>query len=314
MKSHNQLVESSSFKTRQNVCAALRGEPEWNILYQQYYPSLCAISLKICGNNSDAADAVQDAFVYAYLKLDQLKDPAAFGSWIKTIVQRNCYRLLHKKRKSGLVKNISSLSNTVWENEIDNKFEHLSAQSRLYSGLAKLSETLRSTLLLRYFSDFPSYEEIAAILSVPVGTVRSRLNEAKLKLTQQWQRNTDADAKVLKESNEWNEFYASSFRGMHKHDDDKRQFIGHLQTDIKIVFAGAKIETGYNVVERLVQDDREAGSWFQPTNVYSCGNISIVEAKHFNSPEHPHRCPETSVSVLYREKGKAARLHLYLSQ
>jgi RNA polymerase sigma-70 factor (ECF subfamily) len=75
------------------VKAARAGDEQaWNVLYQQYYPGLYAAAIRLCGNFPEAKDIVQDTFVAAWLKISQLKDAVTFGSWIKTILIRNCCR------------------------------------------------------------------------------------------------------------------------------------------------------------------------------------------------------------------------------
>jgi len=165
--------------------------------------------------------------------------------------------------------------------------------------------------MLRYFSGYPSYEQIAAILSLPVGTVRSRLNQVKTRLACNWNEKKEGDERLLKESNEWNAFYNYTFSHMHKHDVPKSQFLQHLNKDIRVTFTNGKSAAGSFLIDNLIAEDRHAGSWFFPYNIQSVGNISIIETKHVNSPEHPFRCPESTVCILYRQKGKADRINVY---
>ena len=289
-------------------------EVAWSLLYKQCYPSAYAIALRICGNTPAAKDAVQDAFVIAFLKLTQLKDPGAFASWLGRIVTYNCYRTLNR---DGYSKNITQLpieTDSWWEDQIDTKFERLSMQSSLYTAMMQLPATLQSTLFLRYFSDYQSYEEISTILSIPVGTVRSRLNQAKAKLEEQWHQHKDSDDSVVEENEEWNAFYRSVYTGIHSQDYFKNKFIGHLDKNIRIIFAKDKIDTGRTVFENIIANDRKVGSWLRPVNVLTCGNLSIIESRHINPPEHPEHCPYSSVTVLYRHKGKANQMNLHLQR
>src|SRR5258706_14991890 len=74
-------------------------QPAWNLLYNHFQPFLYAGALNICGNTPAAKDAVQDAFVIAFLQLNKLKDPQAFPAWIKKILQHNCYRNKQKENR-----------------------------------------------------------------------------------------------------------------------------------------------------------------------------------------------------------------------
>ena len=287
-------------------------EQAWNVLYQQYYPGLYAIALRICGDISEAKDIVQDSLITAWLRLSQLKDSATFGGWIKTILLRNCYQWLHRNRPKKNIDSISIESEHSLELELVNKLDRLSTQSRLYTILTQLPEVLRSTLLLRYFSTHQSYNEIAEILSIPVGTVRSRLNEAKLKLAEKWHEPLNFGTLILKESEEWNHFYYETYLGIHYHDNCKSRFMNHLKKDVQLIFPDGKSNIGRWAFEGMIADDLKAGSWLTPVNVLTCGNISILEAKHYNSPEHPNHCPAGSVAVLYRKKGEVNKMNLHL--
>jgi RNA polymerase sigma factor (sigma-70 family) len=303
----------TQIKTSDWVKAARAGEKHsWNDLYQFYYSPLYATALHICSNSTIAKDLVQDAFMVAYLKLPQLKDTTAFSSWIRKILFHTYYSSFRKKRLNSYVTSLPVEPDSWWEDEINKKFEAVSTKSKLYTLLANLPDTLRTVLLLRYFSNFQSYEEIAAILSVPVGTVRSRLNHAKSKLFELWNEHKTDNIKIFKESEEWNHFYYSTCSGIHEHDDCKDRFMQHLQKNIKIIFPGGKSNFGSHLFEAKIFDDREFGSWLMPTNVVSCGDTSVIEVRHFNSPEHPDHCPHSSILVLHRDKQKADRMHLHI--
>ena len=88
----------------------------------------------------------------AFTKLSQLKESDALGGWLKRILVHHCYRALQKE-KLILKQEASRWSEAWWENDWDQKLENLSNKHQIYASLAPLSETLRSVLLLRYFSD-----------------------------------------------------------------------------------------------------------------------------------------------------------------
>lgn len=293
------------------IKAAQAGEKtSWNMLYKHYYPGLYAIAIQQCNNTAIAQDTVQDTFITAYLKLHQLKDVAAFSGWIKKILIHACHKAFRQSNTTQSLNHIP-LQSEIWgEDELNQKMDWISTKSNLYTSLAHLPETLLSTLLLRYFSSFQSYEEIAWILSIPVGTVRSRLNQAKLKLAEQWKKPIDGDARILEQGESWNTFYYNTLSGIHRHDNYKNQFLSHLAKDVAIHRPAGEPAHDRKLFERIIYNDREAGSWLAPVNVMSSGNISIVESKHFNSSEHPDHCPAASVMIISRIKEKVSRLQM----
>jgi RNA polymerase sigma-70 factor (ECF subfamily) len=296
------------------VKAAMAGEEQaWNVLYQRYYPGLYATAIQLCGDFSEAKDLVQDSFVTAWLKISQLKDAVTFGSWIKTILIRNCYHWRNKNKQRRQVDVNNIVDDRLMEYEFEKKLDHLLIEDRLFTALTRLPEILRSTLLLRYFSAFQSYHEISEILSVPVGTIRSRLNEAKSKLIEKWNQPPELEVNVMKESSEWNEFYYQAYSGLHFHDDQKNKLLDHLDRSVQIVLPGGESNIGSRVFENIIADDRRVGSYLTPVNVVSSGNISVIEVKHHNSAEFPHHCPPRSVTVLFRKKEEVNKMNLHFS-
>ncbi len=200
------------------VKAAQNGEePAWKFLYNKYYALLYTHALKILGNAASATDAVQDSFLSAYLHLHQLKNYEAFGGWLKKNLLRNCYRSNHSSWQYENTPGLSIENNTPVENEIEKKYEVVNNKSQLIATIAKLAEPLSCTLLLRYFSAFQSYEQIAVILGIPVGTVRSRLNQSKQKILTHWAKNDIEHHRIFTESEEWSHFYYTHFTNVHCH-------------------------------------------------------------------------------------------------
>lgn len=293
------------------VQAAAAGETAaWTRLYRKFYPGMYVVALRICNDSELATDAVQDAFVTAYLKLSQLKDPANFGGWLRQIVTHISYRSVARSNKNVHIESLSVENEAYWEDEVSRKLDQQSTQSRLYSAMSKLPDGLHSTLLLRYFSSFQAYEQIAAILAVPVGTVRSRLNQAKLKLEAEWKKHEDATDKDFVDSEEWNAFYQSLYGGMHAQDTCKNKFLKHIQHS-RVMFTNGKKYSGGGILEHMVDEDRQVGSWLKPVTVFSSGRLSIIEAAHFNSSEYPNHCPQRSVAIIQREKDRASQVFFH---
>jgi len=292
------------------VKSAMAGnEAAWHQLYNDQFPGLYAAALKICRDVDLAREMVQDSFVTAYLKLPQLKEVGAFGGWIKKILIHNCYR---QNRRHKTAVSFVDESFQLSTGDLNRKMDRIYAHQQLYAAIARLPLTLSTALMLRYFSDHSSYVEIAAILEIPVGTVRSRLNQAKQKLAEYWQLPVEADPKAVREAEEWNEFYYASFSAMHYKDQPRNRFLGHLHDEVEISLAEGPVHRGRGVFERMLINDWSAGSWLVPTNVISSGTLSIIQSTHFNSKENPGHCPPRSILILNRNKRNVHKMSLYV--
>lgn len=296
------------------VKAARAGDTSaWNSLFRQHYPWMYATALHICGNSPAAKDVVQETFVNAYLKLHQLKDINAFAGWLKTSLIHYCYRNKHRDLLHTCQDFSSISSPSLLDDEINKKLDKYEQQTKLYDTLRRLPNILQSVLLLRYFSDFNSYEQIAAILCIPVGTVRSRLNQAKEKMMKHWQQSNADDDSAFKQVQEWNDLYTACFANVYTSIHYREKLIGHLDKNLHLVFTSGKTVFGRKMVEQQIEEDLLYGNRFAGLQVMSSGNISIVEVHNINAAEFPNRCPDSTVFVLHRAGNKTTRLHLHHS-
>jgi RNA polymerase sigma-70 factor, ECF subfamily len=153
-------------------------------LYQdRLYNSL----LRVLGSAEDARDVVQDAFVQAFLKLDSFRGSSAFYTWLYRIAFN--LAMSHARRERKLV-SLDRVKDGCGSEPVDGqptpeadvlRTEHVAL---VHTALAELSPEYRQILVLRELEGC-RYEEIAEILELPVGTVRSRLFRARLQLRDQ---------------------------------------------------------------------------------------------------------------------------------
>lgn len=140
-------------------------------LVEQYYTVLYRYAVRLTGSTADAEDCVQQAFLTAQRKIDQLRDPANAKAWLFAITRNVYLRSLRGGR--GHV----SLEDAPEPSESCPLEVHLDGQ-QLQRVLDGLDEEFRTPLILFYFKQF-SYKEIAEQMDVPIGTVMSRLARGK---------------------------------------------------------------------------------------------------------------------------------------
>ncbi len=137
---------------------------------------------KVTGNVFSAEDASQDAFVSAWIKLDSLREPEKFGSWVCSIA-KNCARSLVSHYRSAAADiSLSLLENTDMIGISDEReFESLDLQH----AMERLSDKVREAVELHYLDGY-TVQEIADMQRVPVGTVKWRLSEGRKQLRKEY--------------------------------------------------------------------------------------------------------------------------------
>jgi RNA polymerase sigma-70 factor (ECF subfamily) len=153
-------------------------------LVRKYQDRLFHSISHVLGSAQDAEDVVQESFVQAFLKLESFKRTAAFYTWVYRIAFNTAISL--RRRKSARI-SIDHLHSETGEEPPDpgpppdDRMRQQERSEQVQTALAGLAEEHRIVLVLREMDDL-SYEAIAEILDVPVGTVRSRLHRARSQL------------------------------------------------------------------------------------------------------------------------------------
>ena len=290
--------------------AALSGDSAaLGIVFQYYRPRLQAHALRICGNTPLAQDAVQDTFISALTHLSSLRDVNLFYPWLKRILINRCYQLLKKEKSVGLEENMER-NDFLVRQSIEEKFEKAANLQQLYKVLMFLSDELKACIMLRYFSEFNSYEDIAIILDIPIGTVRSRLAAARKKLELQFTTVADADDKALVEAKQWSDFYFNHWNNIYDDLKIRDAFFNHLHPSLNIRFTSGKQDVGRNLLESELSNDLVYGSRASVIQVTSSGNISVIECNNTNHPDYPDRCAPSTTLVLFRQNNIVKTAHI----
>jgi NitT/TauT family transport system substrate-binding protein len=139
-----------------------------------------------------AEDAVQEAFLAAFLNLAGLRDLDAFPAWLRAIVRSSCARVLRTPRRDILFTDTpgaEDLPADTRDPDLDPVEHYARFQTRdmVLAFLAGLSGVLREAAVQRYLLGL-TYEEIAAGLGAPVGTIKRRLHAARDRMVRRFQR------------------------------------------------------------------------------------------------------------------------------
>lgn len=157
-------------------------------LYQATGPSMRRLIGSLERDPVTAEDLVQETYELIWTKIRMLRDPATFWGWVRRIAVNLTVRRQSQREKKGW---LSFLSNSTNEPAVD-PFASVPGRLDLEAGLARLAATDRAILVLRELHGL-SYEELADILGLPIGTVKSRLHSARKKILEQLRGKGKAD-------------------------------------------------------------------------------------------------------------------------
>lgn len=157
------------------------------LLVERYQQRLYGSLVHLTGSSELARDVAQDAFVLAFEKLSTFRGQSQFYSWLFRIAMNAAASARRKHRKMTM--SVDSLREATGEEPVDaspysipsQSLETAERQWLVQRALAELSEEFRSVLVLKEIDEL-KYEEIAEILQIPVGTVRSRIHRARQEL------------------------------------------------------------------------------------------------------------------------------------
>jgi RNA polymerase sigma factor (sigma-70 family) len=155
-------------------------------LLSRYRDAIFFMLLKMVNNSDDAEDLTIEAFGKAFKSIRQYTPNYAFSTWLFKIATNNCIDFIRKRRGSTLIsidqanENHDEVPIHIQTDELDPEESMISQQKikLMREVVSKLKPRYRRLVEMRYFSEM-SYEEIAAELELPIGTVKAQLFRAR---------------------------------------------------------------------------------------------------------------------------------------
>lgn len=158
----------------------------FEVLYKKHEWRVYRTALTILANPQAAEEVLQDCFLRAYKHLHRLNGDPSISPWLHRVAVNLCYSHLRRNYLAQLTVSIESLGNYFFPVSAPSPEESThrgEIQAAIKQGVASLSFKHRTVVVLYYLQSF-SLQEIAYILNCPVGTVKSRLYHARKALSQ----------------------------------------------------------------------------------------------------------------------------------
>jgi RNA polymerase sigma-70 factor (ECF subfamily) len=295
------------------VRAAQNGDTaSLGVLLERYRASLHARTLGILGLGPQAEDAVHDTFLVALRRIDGVREPAAVGGWLHAVLRNVCLMRLRAGQGEIFFDEMHRhVEGDPSEPSTEASIDRLAMREWVWTALSELPEALQVTAMLRYFGSYASYEEIAAILGVPVGTVRSRLNRAKIKFAEALLKTADSEHDEARRLTEAGGRFFSEWYAEHNRGELNRDRLDVFSEDVALVFPDGTVLRGRGAWADVFQRTGGAGVMVHSENVLAGRDVTVFEGSFENPPEDPFHCPPAMTQVYTYRNGRIHQVRFY---
>lgn len=157
----------------------------WEIIVQRYHQRLYNLAYRFTGRFDESEDLTQEIFLKVFRSLSSYRpESGALATWMVRVGRNH---LIDHYRKFKIERAQTVEFETVGENPVGSfsspveSLEKRELSERIHKALLKVPEDLREAVILRDLEEF-TYEEIADVLKLPLGTVKSRINRGRIEL------------------------------------------------------------------------------------------------------------------------------------
>ena len=162
---------------------AMAGGPEaFGPVVERYKDAVFGIALARVRDFHAAEDIAQGVFIAAYEGLGRLKDPSRLGAWLRSMTIHQSIDHLRARRPAGETQGATMAPSG--ECEPGAHLERKELRERVLAAVGRLSQTQRETTTLFYINGY-TVAEVASIQEVPLGTIKSRLHDARERLKEE---------------------------------------------------------------------------------------------------------------------------------
>lgn len=178
-----------------------RGDPRaFRVMVERYQGSIYQVCLRFMNDTSEAEDMTQETFIRASQALEKFRGDSSLHTWLYRVAinlckNRHAYLARRAHQRHDHLPKLEEKSGDLWQSRArpsdslstpEEIAEGNEAQRLINTALQSLPEHLRTALTLRDLEGL-TYQEVVDILNVPLGTVKSRIHQARIQLMQSYQ-------------------------------------------------------------------------------------------------------------------------------
>lgn len=165
------------------------GEPEaFEALFKQYSTKAVRTAYLMTGRKEIAEEVTQETFIKCFREIKNLCHPEAFSAWFYRLLVRLCWRYLSREKHNVSLESVEDNAEKLIAHDSDTLeiLERNLINNTVQKAVNQLGEPLRTTVILYYFNEL-TVNEISIILGCRVGTIKSRLHNARKRLAKKLQ-------------------------------------------------------------------------------------------------------------------------------
>ncbi|MDX3098079.1 sigma-70 family RNA polymerase sigma factor [Streptomyces sp. ME19-03-3] len=279
------------------------------LLLERHRAGMRAVALSILGPGPDVDDVLQDAALTALRRVGDVRDPAAVGPWLRMVVRNGARSLL---RGTVPTVPVDDLVLRAADSGPERWLERNALRDWIWEAVEQLTPALRLPLVLRHFTTgVSSYEQIAAACGLPVGTVRSRLSQARAKLTQALadtadSAHDDSARRTSASRTEAHETLAAAERGHFA------ELLRERWSPEVALLAGKQRVGDRGLLIRGMDCDLTAGVRQRLVHAVAGRSLTVWEMDIVNPPDNPDHCPPSVAWLMTHDAaGRVEGLRLH---
>ncbi|MGW1255443.1 RNA polymerase sigma factor [Streptomyces sp. NPDC002513] len=265
------------------------------LLLERHRAGMRAVALSMLGPGVDADDVMQDAALTALRRIGDVRAPEAVGAWLRMIVRNASRSLL---RDSVHTRPVDDLALPALDGGPEQWLERNALRDWIWEALEELSPVLRMPLALRHFTTgVTTYEQIANVCGVPVGTVRSRLSQGRAKLATALAATADASHGDVERR-----VRASRIEARETLDAAESGNFGKLLTERwapgLALMRGRDRVGGRDLLVRSMDNDIEDGVRQHLVQAVAGRSLTIWEMDILSPADNPEHCPPSVAWIM----------------
>ena len=208
-----------------DLVAAARGGDQRALdrLLRLHHPRILAVCRRLMGNEADAADASQEALISIVRGLPRFDGNSAFGTWAYRVATNAALDELRRRGRRPRPHGSRSDGDDMVHDQVDHRahdaVDSVGERMALETAFADLRDDFKVAVVLRDVADL-DYAEIAEVLGIPPGTVRSRIARGRAALADALSGNQDTDAERHTSDRHENEGHENDRHDHDRHDHD----------------------------------------------------------------------------------------------